>query len=166
MAGKALSQCLPSESAAHGALMKAAQLAATRRAYAGDLKHFREHGCKIPATPLVANYIAQFAGVHAVATLSRRLIAMHKVHTEQRLKSPVMDRLVKRSMQGIRRTFGGTQRRVKALVKADLLEMPVMVNRQKSLKAACDRVLLLIGFAGSLRRSELGAIQCADITRF
>jgi integrase len=42
----------------------------------------------------------------------------------------------------------------------------VMVNRQKPLKAARDRALLLIGFAGALRRSELVAIQCADIARF
>ncbi|MGJ7610669.1 MULTISPECIES: site-specific integrase [unclassified Variovorax] len=145
----------------------AAQSAATRRAYAGDLKHFRLHGGKIPATPqMVANYVAAFAGAHAIATIQRRLIAIHQGHTEQGLKSPVMDRLVKRTMQGIRRTFGVAQRRVKALVKTDLLEMLVMVNRQKPLKAARDRALLLIGFAGALRRSELVAIQCKDITHF
>lgn len=145
----------------------AAQSVATRRAYAGDLKHFRKHGGKIPATPqMVADYVARFAGVHAVATLNRRLISLHQAHTELGLRSPVMDRLVKRTMQGIRRTFGVAQRRVKALVKTDLLEMLVMVNRQKPLKAARDRALLLIGFAGALRRSELVAIQCTDITRF
>lgn len=156
-------------SAAVDSFTAAAQSVATRRAYAGDLRHFREHGGKIPATPqMVANYIAAFAGTHAIATIQRRLIAIHQAHTEQGLKSPVMDRLVKRTMQGIRRTFGVAQpqRRVKALVKTDLLEMLVMVNRQKPLKAARDRALLLIGFAGALRRSELVAIQCADITRF
>jgi len=185
MASKALSKHSPGESSTRDALRlppqtsldaissavdgftTAAQSAATRRAYAGDLKHFREHGGKIPATPqMVANYAAKFAGVLAVATIQRRLIAIHQVHTEEGLKSPVMDRLVKRTMQGIRRTFGVAQRRVKALVKTDLLEMLVMVNRQKPLKAARDRALLLIGFAGALRRSELVAIQCADITRF
>lgn len=156
-------------SAAVDGFTAAAQSAATRRAYAGDLKHFRQHGGKIPATPqMVANYAAKFAGVLAVATIQRRLIAIHQAHTEQALKSPVMDRLVKRTMQGIRRTVGVAQpqRRVLALVKSDLLEMLVMVNRQKPLKAARDRALLLIGFAGALRRSELVAIQCADITRF
>jgi integrase len=145
----------------------AAQSSATRRAYAGDLAHFLLHGGKIPATPqMVADYIAKFAGVHAVATLSRRLIALHQAHTERGLASPVMDRLVKRTMQGIRRTCGLPQRAVKALVKSDILEMLVMVNRQKPLKAARDRALLLIGFAGALRRSELVAIQCEHIARF
>ena len=186
MVGKALSKRSPDASTTRNALKlppqtsldaissavdsftAAAQSAATRRAYAGDLKHFREYGGKIPATPqMVANYIAQFAGVHAVATLGRRLIAVHQAHTEQGLKSPVMDRLVKRTMQGIRRAYGvAPQRAVKALVKTDLLEMLVMVNRQKPMKAARDRALLLIGFAGALRRSELVAIQCADIIRF
>lgn len=144
-----------------------AQAASTRKAYAGDLVHFRLHGGKVPATPqMVANYAAKFAGVLAIATIQRRLIAIHQAHTELGLKSPVMDRLVKRTMQGIRRTFGVAQRRVKALVKTDLLEILVMVSRQKPLNAARDRALLLIGFAGALRRSELVAIQCNDITRF
>lgn len=145
----------------------AAQSAATQRAYAGDLKHFRAHGGTIPATPqMVANYAAKFAGSSAIATIQRRLVGIHNAHIEQGLASPVMDRLVKRTMQGIRRSFGVAQRRVKALVKTDLLEMLVMVSQQKPLKAARDRALLLIGFAGALRRSELVAIQCEDITAF
>lgn len=156
-----------SVSAAVASFTSAAQSPATTRAYLGDLKHFRLHGGKVPATPqMVANYVAKFAGVLAVATIQRRLIAVHQAHTERGLKSPVMDRLVKRTMQGIRRTLGVAQRRVKPLLKSDLLEMLVMVNRQKPMKAARDRALLLIGFAGALRRSELVAIQCADITRF
>ena len=154
-------------SAAVDGYIAMARSSATLKAYAGDLRHFREHGGRVPATPqMVANYIAVFAGTHAIATIQRRLIAIHQAHAEQGLKSPVTDRLVKRTMQGIRRTFGVAQRRVKALVKTDLLETLVMVNRQKPLKAARDRALLLIGFAGALRRSELVAIQCADITRF
>lgn len=185
MPGKDLSKRAPSESPARrgprlppqtsldaissavDSFTAAAQSAATRRAYAGDLKHFREYGGRIPASPqMVSNYAAKFAGVLAVATIQRRLIAIHQAHTEQGLKSPVMDRLVKRTMQGIRRTFGRAQRRVLALDKTALLEMLVMVNRQKPLKAARDRALLLIGFAGALRRSELVAIQCEDVTRF
>jgi integrase len=157
----------PTSSAVDG-FTAAAQSAATRRAYAGDLKHFRQHGGKIPATPqMVANYVAAFAGTHAVATIQRRLIALHQAHTEQGLTSPVMDRLVKRTMQGIRRTCRvAPERQVKALVKSDILEMLVMVNRQKPMNAARDRALLLIGFAGALRRSELAAIQCEHISRF
>jgi len=145
----------------------AAQSSATQRSYDADLRHFKSHGGKIPATAeIIAKYLATFAGKAAVATLQHRLIAIHRAHTDQGMPSPVMDRLVKRTMQGIRRTFGTAQRRVKALVKDDLLEMMVLVDQQKPLKAARDKALLLIGFAGAFRRSELVALRCEDVTPY
>lgn len=136
----------------------------TRRSYAQDVRHFKAFS-KIPASPeVVAEYLAKFAGVLSIATLQHRLIAIHQAHVDKGFDSPVKDRLVKRTMQGIRRTFGVAQRRVRALVKDDLLELLVMVNKQKSLKAARDKAILLIGFAGAFRRSELVALTVADIT--
>lgn len=162
---------LKSKQAAPSALVAsysaAAQSRATTRSYAADLHHFKQHGGIVPATPtMVAEYLAGFAGILAVATLQRRLIAIHRAHTDQGIPSPVMDRLVKRTMQGIRRTFGIVQRRVKALVKDDLLEMMVLVDTQRPMKAARDKALLLIGFAGAFRRSELVALRMEDITHF
>jgi integrase len=145
----------------------AAQSSATQRSYDADLRHFKSHGGKVPATAeMIAKYLAACAGKAAVATLQHRLIAIHRAHTDRGLPSPVMDRLVKRTMQGIRRTFGAAQRRVKALVKDDLLEMMVLVDQQKPLKAARDKALLLIGFAGAFRRSELVALRCEDVTPY
>lgn len=143
---------------------QAARSASTRRSYAQDVRHFREHS-KVPATPgMVAEYLAKFAGVLSVATLQHRLIALHQEHIDRGFDSPVKDKLVKRTMQGIRRTCGVAQRRVRALVKDDLLELLVLVNKQKPLKAARDKAILLIGFAGAFRRSELVALTMADIT--
>jgi integrase len=145
----------------------AAQSNATRRSYREDVRHFKQHGGTIPASPeMVAEYLASFAGTLAVATLQHRLIAIHRAHTDQGMPSPVMDRLVKQTMQGIRRTFGTKQRRVTALVKDDLLEMMVHVDLQKPMRAARDKAILLIGFAGAFRRSELVALQCEDITQY
>ena len=145
----------------------AAQSHATKRSYGAALQHFKCHGGTIPASPeMIAEYLAQCAGKVAVATLQHRLIAIHCAHTDQGIPSPIMDRLVKRTMQGIRRTFGTAQHRVKALVKDDLLEMMVFVDQQKPLKAARDKALLLIGFAGAFRRSELVALRCEDITQY
>lgn len=143
---------------------QAARSASTRRSYAQDVRHFRAHS-KIPATPdMVAEYLAKFAGVLSVATLQHRLVAIHHGHTDMGFDSPVRDMLVERTMQGIRRTFGVAQRRVRALVKDDLLELLVMVNKQRPLKAARDKAILLIGFAGAFRRSELVALTMEDIT--
>jgi integrase len=115
---------------------------------------------------MVAEYLAACANSATVATLQHRLIAIHRMHSDQNLPSPVMDKLVKRTMQGIRRTFGTAQRRVRAIVKDDLLEMIVHVDQQRPMKAARDKALLLIGFAGAFRRSELVALRCEDMTHF
>jgi integrase len=144
---------------------QAAQSQSTRRSYAQDIRHFKANGGRIPATPeMVAEYLAKFAGVLAAATLAHRLIAIQRAHTDRGLASPTKDRLVKRTMQGIRRTLGVAQRRVRALVKDDLLELLVTVEKQKPFKAARDKALLLIGFAGAFRRSELVALTVEDIT--
>lgn len=145
----------------------AAQSNATTRSYDAGIRHFKQHGGTIPATPAtVAEYLANFAGILAVATLQHRLIAIHRAHTDIGLESPVMDYLVKRTMQGIRRTVGTKQRRVTALMKDDLLEIVVHVDQQMPLKAARDKALLLIGFAGAFRRSELVALRYDDIMHY
>ncbi|MDR7052590.1 integrase [Duganella sp. 3397] len=145
----------------------AAQSSATTRSYAADIQHFLRHGGTIPATAaMVAEYLANFAGTLAVATLQHRLIAIHRAHTDIGLQSPIMDHLVKRTMQGIRRSLGTKQRRVTALVKDDLVAMMVHIEQQLPKKAARDKALLLIGFAGAFRRSELVGLRYEDITHY
>ena len=144
----------------------AAQSSATTRSYDTDVRHFQQNGGTVPATAaMVAEYIANFAGVLAVATLQHRLIAIHRAHIDADLPSPIMDNLVKRTMQGIRRTLGIKQRRVTALVKDDLVELMVHIDQQMPMQAARNKALLLVGFAGAFRRSELVALQCEDMTR-
>lgn len=154
----------PEISAAAAQMMDAAVSPATKRGYESDLRHFQASGLPIPATVVqVVDYLARLAEKHAVGTLERRLISLHKAHRERSVQSPVQDPLVKRTMAGIRRTYGVKQRRVKPLVRDDLLEMLVMIDRQKPVKAARDRALLLLGFAGAFRRSELVAIQVQHV---
>lgn len=145
----------------------AAQSTATTRSYDVDIRHFKQHGGTVPATPvMVAEYLANFAGTLAVATLQHRLIAIHRAHVDIDLPSPAMDYLVKRTMQGIRRTLGTKQRRVTALMKDDMVELMVHIEQQLPMKAARDKALLLVGFAGAFRRSELVALRCEDMTEF
>lgn len=145
----------------------AAQSNATTLSYDADMRHFKQHGGRIPATSTsVAEYLAAMAGTLAVATLQHRLIAIHRAHTDRGLPSPVMDNLVKRTMQGIRRTLGTKQRRVTALVKEDLLELMVHADHQMPMRAARDKALILVGFAGAFRRSELVGLQYEDMTQY
>lgn len=145
----------------------AAQSAATSRSYGIALRHFKRHRGKIPATAdVVCRYLVQFAGVLSVATLQHRLVAIHRAHVDHGFASPVMNAEVKKTMQGIRRTYGTAQRRVKALVKDDLIELLALVDKQRPTKASRDRALLLVGFAGAFRRSELVALRVEDVTYF
>ena len=153
-------------SAAAEQFMAASQSAATKRAYTSDLKHFFASGGAIPASPAaLAEYLAQCAINLSVATLERRLTAIHKAHLEKSLDSPARSETVKRVMQGIRRTLGTKQRQVQPMVKDDLLAALVMIDREKMpIKAARDRALLLVGFASAMRRSELVAVRVEHLT--
>jgi site-specific recombinase XerD len=148
-------------------LKAAAQSEATTRSYAQAVRHFVEYGGRIPATEgMVARYLAEFSGKLATSTLQHRLIAIHRAHLDRGHKSPVMSAEVKRTMQGIRRSYGTAQRCVRALVKDDLMEVLAFVDKQKPMKTARDRALLLIGFAGAFRRSELVGIRIEDLTHY
>ena len=104
----------------------------THRSYKADLTHFRTHGGAIPTTEVqLAEYLASFADSLAVATLQHRVIAIHRAHVEAGFQSPAMGPLVKRTMQGIRRTKGTAQRRVTALVKDDIIELVLIAEKQK-----------------------------------
>jgi integrase len=145
---------------------EAAQSESTRRSYAQDIKHFKAWGGKIPATAeMVAEYISQGAKEnYAVATLQHRLIAIHRTHTDRNLASPIKDGLVKRTMQGIRRTHGVSQRQVRAIVKNDLLEILVCVGNNRPVRATRDKSCLLLGWAGAFRRSEIVSLKVCDLT--
>ena len=162
-----LSKAVAQPSAQVNLYTHAALAANSHRSYAVDMRHFKALGGTIPCTAIqLAEYLARFATTLAVATLQHRLIAIHRAHLNASLPSPAMDPLIKQTMQGIRRTRGTAQRRVRALVKDDIIELVLTAEKQKPLKAARDVALILVGFAGAFRRSELVSIQREDITEF
>lgn len=142
-------------------LIQASLSSNSRIAYQSDLKHFIAAGGNIPCTPeIVACYLAAHAGKLSVATLCRRLVSIGKAHTTQGLLSPTKTDIVNAVMRGIRRTHGSAQKQVAPAIKKDLLEM---VNELQGTKGIRDRALLLIGFAGAFRRSELVSLEHHDL---
>lgn len=144
-----------------GELVHAALSDNSRTAYQADLRHFLAWGGSIPCPPeTVAHYLAAHAGQHSVATLSRRLVSIGKAHTSQNLASPTKSDLVKAVMKGICRTHGSAQRQVAPAIKEDVL---AMVSGLTGIKGIRDRALLLVGFAGAFRRSELVSLTVEHV---
>jgi len=147
--------------------MDASQANATKRAYASDLRSFLAYGGTVPCTPeRLAKYLAKSANDGlAVATLERRITAIHKAHVDQKQVSPAHSEIVRQVMQGIRRTLGTKQRQVKPLTKDDLLAALEAIEKiHTPVRAARDRAILLVGFASAMRRSELVGVCMEHLT--
>lgn len=135
---------------------------ATREAYRADLSHFEAWGGVIPATEAqVASYLAAHASVLAPSTLSRRLAAISVAHGARGYPTPTASPLVRATLRGIRREHGAAQMQAKPLLREDLFA--VLAAMSNSLNDVRDRALLLIGFAGGFRRSELIGLDLEDI---
>src|SRR5438552_2450925 len=62
----------------------------TKRAYKSDVAHYLKHGGTIPASPKdIALYLATWADRLSVATLERRLIALHQAHRAKGWPTPI-----------------------------------------------------------------------------
>jgi integrase len=110
---------------------------------------------------MVAEYLAAHADVLAVPTLIRRLATISKTHALRGHENPTNSNLVRTVMRGIRRTHGHQPHQKAAVLTEQIIAMVENIGtRPKDLR---DRALLLIGFAGGFRRSELVALKCTDI---
>ncbi|UWP97868.1 site-specific integrase [Aliiroseovarius crassostreae] len=135
----------------------------TKRAYRADLTHFLGSGGELPASPdSMALYLSRFAGELAVSTLTRRVATLGKVHKANGWENPCQTELVKSVMRGIQRTQGGKQHQAKPLCREDLfLVLDKMGETHRDIR---DKALLLTGFAGGFRRSELVGLNWADLS--
>lgn len=134
---------------------------ATRKAYKADIDHFRAWGGSIPAAPLtVARYLADHAEKLTIATLRRRLATIAKAHAGNGYPNPVDSEPVKMTLRGIRRTHGKPQVQARPLECAHLLRI---VGKPRKCAEIRDQALLLIGFSGAFRRSELVALDVSDL---
>ncbi len=134
----------------------------TRKAYQNDMAHFLAWGGTVPASPeMIAAYLSDHAGVLAIATLQRRLVSITKAHTMQGYADPVKSDLVKLTMRGIRRVHGRPQDQASPILKDDLTVM--LSHIPDTVKGKRDKALLLLGFCGALRRSELVAVRVQDM---
>jgi integrase len=115
----------------------------------------------LPSSPeTVAAYLVAHATVLSPVTLSRRLVAIGRAHTTLGYPNPCRNGLVRAALRGIWRIHGRPQRQVQPALREDILAMlPHMTGR----RGIRDRALILVGFAGAFRRSELVALQFGNV---
>ena len=141
---------------------------ATKRAYASDWKAFSAWAVALDLSPLpasgatVANYIAHLAASgRAPSTISRALASISQAHKLLDIDSPTKLPEVVNVNKGIRRDKGIAQKRAKPLLLADLKK--VCDKIEPSFLGKRDRALILIGWVGALRRSEVVALDLDNI---
>jgi integrase len=148
----------------------AAKAPATLKAYRNDWRDFefwcREHQLpSLPSTPeSVALYIADRASALAPGTITRRLTSITKAHQAAGFSdSPATTRhfVVGETLKGIRRTIGTAQHGKDPLLSADVRR--IVAARREDLLGIRDTALVLVGFAGGFRRSELALINICDL---
>jgi site-specific recombinase XerD len=146
--------------------IRASKAENTLRGYSADWRDFcgwsEAHSLSpLPATPeAVAAYIAECAGRLKPGTIQRRLNAIAEAHKAAGLDSPTHNALVRNTMKGIRRTLGTAPGQKTATLTDDIRAM-VDVTDAGTIGMR-DRALILLGFAGAFRRSELVGLDADD----
>jgi site-specific recombinase XerC len=141
---------------------------ATRAAYRSDFAAFQKWCTSrgVDALPALPESVAAYLASEAEAglkpsTIGRRCAAIRHAHKLGGHEPPTNSEGVKATLRGIRRAIGAAPKRKAPAVAEVTRDMARAVPR--GLKGLRDRAVLLLGFGGAFRRSELVALDVSDI---
>ena len=151
--------------------LKNSKASNTLRAYKSDFKDFGAFCAKnglnsLPTEPkIVSLYLTHLSKNSKISTLRRRLVSISMVH---KMKGHYLDTkhpIIVENLMGIRRVKGSIQRGKKPLLINHLKLLIDTINEQKNheIKKFRDKSLILIGFGGGFRRTELISIDHEDL---
>jgi site-specific recombinase XerD len=143
----------------------------TLRAHKSDFKDFgafcAKHGFDfLPSEPkIVSLYLTHLSKNSKISTLKRRLVSIGMVH---KLKGHYLDTkhpIIIENLMGIRRVKGSIQKGKKPILVNHLKSIINAINQQEidEIKKFRDKSLILIGFGGGFRRTELISIDHEDL---
>ena len=153
----------------------------TLRAYQSDFKDFSLFCTKngftsLPTQPkIIALYITNLSKTLKLSTLKRRIASLSVIH---KLKGHYLDTkhpIIMENLHGIKRTLGSRQQAKKPILINDLKLIIKAIDEEqnkaksfvkskvKAITKLRDKALILVGFAGGFRRSELVNIDYEDI---
>ena len=143
----------------------------TIRAYKSDFKDFvlfcSKHGMKsMPTEPkIVSLYLTYLSKQSKFSTLKRRLASINVMHKYKGHYLDTKHPIIIENLLGIKRQIGIHQKAKKPLLFNNLKQIIKVINNssENEFKKLRDKTLILIGFSGGFRRSELVAITRDDI---
>ena len=151
--------------------LKNSKSANTLRAYQSDYKDFslfclKNNFSSLPADPKILSlYLTHLSHTCKFSTLKRRIASISVIH---KLKGHYIDTkhpVIMENLLGIKRKKGSNQKAKKPILIRDLKQIIDVINKLniKENRKIRDKALILIGFAGGFRRSELVALDYDDI---
>ena len=151
--------------------LKSSKANNTLRAYKSDFKDFgafcARHGINsLPSEPkTVSLYITHLSKTSKMSTLKRRLVSISMVH---KLKGHYLDTkhpIIVENLMGIKRSKGSIQKGKKPILINHLKILINVINEQEieKIKKFRDKSILLVGFGGGFRRSELISLDYEDL---
>ena len=151
--------------------LKKSKSSNTLRAYQSDYKDFSKfcvmnNFSSLPTEPkILALYLTHLSKTYKFSTLKRRLASISIIH---KLKGHYIDTkhpLIIENLLGIKRTKGTNQKGKKPLLINDLKLLIKVIDEcnEKYTRKLRDKTIILIGFSGGFRRSELISIEHDDI---
>ena len=151
--------------------LKNSKSANTLRAYKSDFKDFsifcqKNNFSSLPTAPKILSlYLTHLSQRSKFSTLKRRIASISVIH---KIKGHYIDTkhpLIIENLLGIKRLNGSNQKSKKPILINDLKLIINVINelKIKPIRKIRDKALILIGFAGGFRRSELVAIDYEDV---
>ena len=151
--------------------LKSSKANNTLRAYKSDFKDFgafcAKHGLSsLPSEPkIISLYLTHLSKNSKISTIRRRLVSISMVH---KLKGHYLDTkhpIITENLLGIKRVKGSIQKGKKPLLISHLKSIINVINEQQNeeIKKFRDRSIILIGFGGGFRRTELISIDYEDL---
>ena len=143
----------------------------TLRAYQSDYKDFSLFCSKngfqaMPTQPkILALYITHLSAFSKYSTLKRRLASISILHKTKGHYIDTKHPIIMENLMGIKRTNGSNQKGKKPLLINDLklLIKAIDESKEKDERKIRDKALILVGFSGGFRRSELVDLEYEDI---
>ena len=150
--------------------LKSSKAANTLRAYKADYKDFAifciKHGFKsMPSeAKVVSLYLTHLSKKSKFSTLKRRLASISVIHKLSGHYIDTKHPMITENLMGIKRVKGTHQKAKKPILINDLKSIINVIDKDQNEKRRLkNRTLILLGFAGGFRRSELVEILYEDI---